>query len=237
MEQVSQNVQDDDIRNNSGKPIVGGNLFRKYLLNGCQEDFERRWSRKESAQAAAVLKPGNHKTAEDASNANGENGEPVLYSDEYYALCKVRRQGLGLVRFMGELFKLVMLTERIMHECIKKLLSKIETPEAEEIESLCRLLTTVGQVLDTPKAKGHMDIYFKRIQILADSPSIGWRIRPKLVYVIELRQRNWRPMNETAGPSTIAQIREHNATKKAAAVQQASKMVPMTRGGRQHDDP
>ncbi|KAG9043102.1 hypothetical protein FS837_010031 [Tulasnella sp. UAMH 9824] len=231
MEQISQNVQDDNIRNNVGKPIVGGHLFRKYLLNRCQEDFERRWSPKESAQAAAALKPTNDKNAEDPSSGNAENGEPVLYSDEYYALCKIRRQSRGLVRFMGELFKLMMLTERIMHEGIKKLLSKIEIPGEEEIESLCKLLTTVGHALDTPKAKGHMDIYFRRIQLLADNPSIGWRIRPKLVYVIELRERNWRPRNATTGPSTIAQIREQDSKKKAVAVQQASKMVPMSRGG------
>ncbi|KAG8912552.1 hypothetical protein FRC00_004274 [Tulasnella sp. 408] len=230
MEQISQNVQDDSIRNNAGAPIVGGHLFRKYLLNICLDNFERGWSRKESAQAAAALKPANDKTAEGPYNANGENGESAVYSDEYYAL-KARRQGLGLVRFIGELFKLQMLTERIMHECIKKLLSKVENPEEEEIESLCKLLTTVGQTLDTPKAKGHMNIYFGRIQMLAANPNIGWRIRPKLVYVIELRKRNWRPRNEVAGPSVIGRIHEQDARKRASATQQASNMVPMTRGG------
>jgi translation initiation factor 4G len=33
MEQISTNVQDDGIRNLEGKPITGGQLFRKYLLN------------------------------------------------------------------------------------------------------------------------------------------------------------------------------------------------------------
>ena len=35
MEQISTNVQDDGIktRNSEGKPITGGQLFRKYLLN------------------------------------------------------------------------------------------------------------------------------------------------------------------------------------------------------------
>ncbi|KAG8988055.1 hypothetical protein FRB90_002993, partial [Tulasnella sp. 427] len=181
MEQISGNVQDDNIRNTQGEPIVGGHLFRKYLLNRCQEDFERGWSQKESAQAAAALKAETDKAAEEASKAGGENGEPVLYSDEYYALLKAKRQGLGLVRFIGELFKLQMLTERIMHECIKKLLSKIDNPEEEEIESLCKLLTTVGQALDTPKAKGHMDIYFGRMQMLADNNNVASRIRYMLL--------------------------------------------------------
>ncbi|KIO20803.1 hypothetical protein M407DRAFT_219700, partial [Tulasnella calospora MUT 4182] len=111
MEQISQNLEDDNIRNLAGEPIVGGHLFRKYLLNRCQEEFER-----------AALKAADDKAAEDASKTNGENGEPVLYSDEYYALLKSKRQGLGLVRFIGELFKLQMVTERIMHECSEEAL-------------------------------------------------------------------------------------------------------------------
>ncbi|KAG8949387.1 hypothetical protein FRC04_008622 [Tulasnella sp. 424] len=235
MEQISVNVQDDSIRNNAGEPIVGGHLFRKYLLNRCQEDFERGWSQKESAQAAAALKAADDKAAAEAASkgGDGEDNEPVLYSDEYYALLKAKRQGLGLVRFIGELFKLQMLTERIMHECIKKLLSKIDNPEEEEIESLCKLLTTVGQALDTPKAKGHMDIYFGRMQMLADNPNVASRIRYMLLDVIELRGRSWRPRNAAAGPSTIAQVREQDAREKAAAAQQASKMVPMSRTGSQ----
>ena len=58
-----------------------------------------------------------------------------MYSDEYYTAQKAKRQSLGLVKFIGEHFKLQMLTERIMHECIKKLLSNVDNPEEEEIES------------------------------------------------------------------------------------------------------
>ncbi|KAJ4487289.1 armadillo-type protein [Lentinula edodes] len=55
MEQISANVQDDGIRNAEGKPIAGGNLFRKYLLNRCQEDFERGWFNKEATAATKVI--------------------------------------------------------------------------------------------------------------------------------------------------------------------------------------
>ncbi|CCO31758.1 Eukaryotic translation initiation factor 4 gamma Short=eIF-4-gamma [Rhizoctonia solani AG-1 IB] len=158
MQRVSPNVQDETIRNSEGQLITGGMLFRKYLLNRCQEDFERGWSAKEAALAATALKAGEDKVAEPASTENGE----LVFSDEYYAAAKAKRQGLGLVRFVGELFKVQMLTERVMHECIKKLLSNAVSPEEEEIESLCVLLKTAGQILDSPKAKNHMDIYFER---------------------------------------------------------------------------
>ena len=156
MEQISPNVRDDGIKNAEGKPIAGGQLFRKYLLNRCQEDFERGWVAKEATAAAAATKASEDQAAKAAAEGN-ENGESALYSDEYYAAQKAKRQGLGLIKFIGELFKLQMLTERIMHECVKKLLGNVENPEEEEIESLCKLLATVGQILDTPKARAHME--------------------------------------------------------------------------------
>jgi hypothetical protein len=79
------------------------------------------------------------------------------------------KNSLGLIKFIGELFKLQMLTERIMHECVKKLLWNVDNPEEEEIESLCKLLTTVGRILDTAKARAHMVVYFSRMKELTSS--------------------------------------------------------------------
>ena len=185
MEQISSTVQDDGIRSTDGKPIAGGQLFRKYLLNRCQEDFERGWSVKEASAKAAESKAADDKAAKDAADkadaAGKGTGEEVLYSDEYYAAQKAKRQGLGLVKFIGELFKLQMLTERIMHECIKKLLGNVENPEEEEIESLCKLLSTVGRQLDTDKARSHMDVYFQRMKELVKSSNITSRMQYMLL--------------------------------------------------------
>ena len=41
---------------------------------------------------------------------------------------KARRRMLGNIQFIGELFKEKMLTEKIMHECIVKLLGNVRTP-------------------------------------------------------------------------------------------------------------
>ena len=180
MEQISSTVQDDGIRNSEGKPITGGQLFRKYLLNRCQEDFERGWFAKESTAAAAATKAKEDEAAK-ASNEKtteaGGDGEVALYSEEYYAAQKAKRQGLGLIKFIGELFKLQMLTERIMHECVKKLLGNVQNPEEEEIESLCKLLATVGSMLDTSKARAHMDVYFSRMKELVKSLSVSSRMQ------------------------------------------------------------
>jgi translation initiation factor 4G len=181
MEQISNKVQDDGIRNQDGKPIAGGQLFRKYLLNRCQEDFERGWIAKEATAAAAASKAMEDEAVKAVNEKKKEAGEGeeevALYSNEYYAAQKAKRQGLGLIKFIGELFKLQMLTERIMHECVKKLLGNVNNPEEEEIESLCKLLTTVGSLLDTQKAHAHMDVYFQRMRELTKSLNVNPRMQ------------------------------------------------------------
>lgn len=63
---------------------------------------------------------------------------------------KARRRSIGNIKFIGELFKLRMLTEAIMHDCVVKLL---KNHDEESLECLCRLLTTIGKDLDFEKAK------------------------------------------------------------------------------------
>ena len=41
VETFSPKVRDHEIKNADGKPIAGGQLFCKYLLNRCQDDFKR----------------------------------------------------------------------------------------------------------------------------------------------------------------------------------------------------
>lgn len=63
---------------------------------------------------------------------------------------QARRRSLGNIKFIGELFKLKMLTEAIMHDCVVKLL---KNHDEESLECLCRLLATIGKDLDFEKAK------------------------------------------------------------------------------------
>jgi translation initiation factor 4G len=95
-----------------------------------------------------------------------------------------------------------------MHECIKKLLGNVENPEEEEIESLCKLLTTVGSLLDTQKARAHLDVYFSRMRELTKNKNVNSRMMFMLQDVIDLRERKWIPRNTVAAPTTIAQVHE-----------------------------
>ncbi|KAF8504688.1 hypothetical protein F5888DRAFT_1903604 [Russula emetica] len=236
MEQTSPKVQDDGIKNSEGKPFAGAQLFRKHLLDRCQEDFERGWVAKEATAAAAATKATEDRAVKEA-NENTKGGDPgeesELFSEEYYAAAKAKRRGLGLIRFIGELFKLQMLTERIMHECIQKLLGNVENPEEEEIESLCKLLRTVGSLLDTIKARGHLDVYFSRMRELTKNKNVNSRMMFMLQDVIDLRERKWIPRNAVAAPTTIAQVHESAAKEKADKEKDAymRQNTSMSRGG------
>lgn len=43
LESMSADIKDENIRDKNGNVVAGGSLFRKYLLNRCQEEFERGW--------------------------------------------------------------------------------------------------------------------------------------------------------------------------------------------------
>lgn len=161
MKRISPEVQDDGYKDMEGKPIVGSQLFRKYLNNRCQQDFKRRWFNK-----AAINIVDETKGTEEAE----------VYTD-CSAAQDAKRRCLHLIEFFGEVFKLQMLTERIMHNCVKELLSNVKYPEEEQVETLCQLLKTVGQLLDTTKVRVLMDAYFVSMKQLGNNPDVSVRMQ------------------------------------------------------------
>lgn len=204
--QISPRFEDDGVKDAKGIPIGGAQLFSKYLLNRCQEDLECRWMARDATAATAAAKAmGDQaaKAADEKSKESSKTGdEIVLHSEEYYAAQKTMRQCLDLVEFIGELFKLHMLTEQIMHECMKKLLEKVENPEEEVIESLCELLATVGASLDTHKAREQMDTYFMRMKELAGGDNVSSRSQDML-QARELFD-HLRPLSSCAGRTLLS---------------------------------
>ncbi|XP_077312123.1 eukaryotic translation initiation factor 4 gamma 3-like [Lithobates pipiens] len=116
---------------------------------------------------------------------------------------KARRRSIGNIKFIGELFKLKMLTEAIMHDCVVKLL---KNHDEESLECLCRLLTTIGKDLDFEKAKPRMDQYFHQMGKIVKERKTSSRIRFMLQDVIDLRLCNWVSRRADQGPKTIEQI-------------------------------
>ncbi|CAG5006013.1 unnamed protein product [Parnassius apollo] len=160
--------------------------FKLLLLNKCRTEFENR------AQAFAAYE------------------DKVLTAEEeekrHLAKCKM----LGNIKFIGELGKLEILAESILHRCIQQLLARRAAAEHhEDLECLAQLVRTCGRVLDSQRGRGLMDQYFARIEMLAGARELAPRIRFMLRDVAELRRGGWMPRAATSaeGPVPIHQLR------------------------------
>uniref|UniRef100_A0A8C7JTG4 Eukaryotic translation initiation factor 4 gamma 3 n=1 Tax=Oncorhynchus kisutch TaxID=8019 RepID=A0A8C7JTG4_ONCKI len=166
--------------------------FRKLLLNRCQKEFER-------DKVDDVVFERKQKELDSAQSSDQER----LRLELEEAKDKARRRSIGNIKFIGELFKLKMLTEAIMHDCVVKLL---KNHDEESLECLCRLLTTIGKDLDFEKAKPRMDQYFNQMEKIVKERKTSSRIRFMLQDVIDLRLHNWVSRRADQGPKTIEQI-------------------------------
>ncbi|XP_068655929.1 eukaryotic translation initiation factor 4G-like isoform X2 [Aristolochia californica] len=162
--------------------------FKRVLLNKCQEEFER--GEREQAEADRV-EEGDNKQSE------GQREEKRI---------KARRRMLGNIRLIGELYKKKMLTERIMHECIKKLLGQYQNPDEEDVEALCKLMSTIGEIIDHPKAKVYLDTYFDRMSKLSTNQALSSRVRFMLKDAIDLRKNGWQQRRKVDGPKKIEEV-------------------------------
>ncbi|XVE76802.1 hypothetical protein DITRI_Ditri13aG0009600 [Diplodiscus trichospermus] len=144
--------------------------FKRLLLNKCQVEFEGGKSEQEEA------------------NKVEEEGEDK------------RRRMLGNFRLIGELYKKKMLTERLMHECIKKLLGEYENPNEKDVEAFCELICTIGKMIDHPRAKVYMDAYFKRMAKLSNNMKLSPKVRFMLMDAIDLRKNKWQRRPKVEGP-------------------------------------
>ncbi|XP_066919987.1 uncharacterized protein [Clytia hemisphaerica] len=166
--------------------------FRKILLNKCQEELE-----KDDIQME-----------QDRSKTFETEKEMKKWKEELDNKLKNRRRILGCVRFIGELFKLKMINEKIMHECILKFI-RVSRPALvdQDLECLCKLISTVGKQLDHEEAKPRIDEYFQRLEKIIEKKKISSRIKFALKDVIDLRSNHWVPRRDEGNPKTVDQIR------------------------------
>lgn len=162
-----------------GKPLSGGVLFRKYLIGRCQMDFEAGWKAREEAVTAAAaksLEDQERLAKAEQDKESGKEAEAAMLSDEYYAAQKAKRRGLGLVQLVGELYKLEMISTKVIRTCLVTLLSNTTDPDEEDIESTCKLLTTVGGQLEA-QAPESMDQVMARLDIIVKLPGTSSRLK------------------------------------------------------------
>ncbi|KAK0088425.1 hypothetical protein PV325_012089 [Microctonus aethiopoides] len=196
--QLCKRLSDEAPNFESPKPTIDGqkaqSTFRLLLLNKCKAEFENRSKASEAFENQDDLGP-----------------------EEEERRQMAKRKMLGNIKFIGELGKLEIVSEPILHKCIQQLLSEKRRrgprgDTAEDIECLCQIMRTCGRILDSDKGRCLMDQYFKRMSLLAECSDLPLRIRFMLRDVIELRRDGWVPRKATSteGPMPINQIRNDN---------------------------
>ncbi|CAO1427783.1 unnamed protein product [Diamesa serratosioi] len=170
--------------------------FLRLLLSVCRDKFENRSQFSEKIYAATV------QTANDC--------EPDDEERKHVAKQKI----LGNVKFIGELFKLDMLSESVLHKMLERLLDKKSRSyptledRCDDIECLSAIFRTCGKNLDTEKSKKLIDQYFDIMEYKSNSSKYPARIRFLLRDVIELRKELWQPRKILCveGPMPIQEL-------------------------------
>ncbi|CCK70065.1 translation initiation factor eIF4G KNAG_0D03190 [Huiozyma naganishii CBS 8797] len=193
---------------------TGPKLVLHYLVVRCHEEFEKGWTDKLP------------------TNPDGSPLEPEMMSDEYYAAMAAKRRGLGLLRFIGYLYRLNLLTGKMMFECFRRLMKDLnDIPSEDILESVVELLTTVGKQFEHDSfstGRGSLsgsvlfDKLFQQLQAVIDEGKISSRIKFKIIDVMELRDdKNWHSEKANQGPKTIKQI--HDEEEKIRASKENSR--------------
>ncbi|CAG0882403.1 unnamed protein product [Cyprideis torosa] len=191
--------------------------FKKLLLNRCQEEFER--IRFDTDYYTMMIYAAETEEEKKELHAKMEDAKRDDSSE-------------GVIFFIGQLFKVGMLTMPIMYQCMEKLLEHWRTTlEEDYIECLCRLLTIIGYRLefyfeaskdDPLRQPLHKTIppnlrqknlqklgpVLQQMKNLSDEEWLSSRIRFCLEDVIELQQNGWVPRarQNTNAPKTIDEI-------------------------------
>ncbi|KAK4397089.1 Eukaryotic translation initiation factor 4G [Sesamum angolense] len=189
--------------------------FKRLLLNKCQEEFER-----------------GEKEEEEANKAEEEGEAKQTAEEREEKRLRARRRMLGNIRLIGELYKKRMLTERIMHECINKLLGQYQNPDEENIEALCKLMSTIGEMIDHPKAKDHMDAYFDIVGQLSNNMKLSSRVRFMLKDSIDLRKNKWQQRRKVEGPKKIEEVHRDAAQERQAQTSRLGRVPNMASSAR-----
>eukprot|EP00105_Crassostrea_gigas_P039442 XP_019923590.1 PREDICTED: eukaryotic translation initiation factor 4 gamma 3 isoform X4 [Crassostrea gigas] len=124
----------------------------------------------------------------------------LFYPIFYISKCFMSKVFL---RFIGELFDLKMLTEKIMHDCLFNLL---KTKDEERLKSVCELFLRFGKTLDTERAKPRMDQYFNQMDKIIQEKKTSSRVRFMLQDVIDLRKCKWISNSKNTNSKTKTQF-------------------------------
>lgn len=165
----------------------GRNWFKHELLTMCQEVFESR------------------------TNPTDFQGLSLEKLEAKRVLLK--KKTIGNVRFIGELFKVNLISPRIVLNCINELLISQDSDALDEdkLEGACVLLTTGGMMFERSSLREHTDGCIGKMKQIIQLPNLPARFRFLLMVnfrqnVIDARKAGWEKTNVDT-PRKVEEIR------------------------------
>lgn len=159
--------------------------FKRVLITKLQVEFEQNVANKDTVEAALIPLNQQLKVCEENGNSAGVNETKAQIAGEE---SKIRRRLVSTVRFIGELFKLDLLTTKIMNVCIKSLIASCND---EKLECVCKLLKTIGEKLDRTPIKStnvkqeyfNLTMYMNELKAIADHKIPNVKVSTRIKYV------------------------------------------------------
>lgn len=193
------------------------NSFKRSLLNQCQDEFNKQdifedWKKEKAAYEGEKEK---------LTEAERKEKEEELN----FRKIKIKKQMLGNIKFIGQLYKKGLLKEKIMRHCISSLLKLEEdkifqskNPEfkdtgdtdldEEDHEALGNMFATIGKTIDTPQARYFMNVCFTKMTKFSDDKTLTSRVRFMYKDLIDLRDSGWIPRRKEEKAKTLDEIRK-----------------------------
>lgn len=188
------------------------NSFKSILLNKCQDEFNKQdiyaeW-KKEKKEFDKIM------------GTLSKDVREVKKEDLMFRRMKIKKQMLGNIKFIGELYKMTMIKEHIMHFCVRALLKfnctkdgnlfEMEDDEMDEEdhEALCNLFITIGKTFDVDNNRLTVNIYFKKMIVLSVDNQLSSRYRFMYKDLIELRANRWKSRRQEETAKTLTEIRK-----------------------------
>lgn len=202
------------------------NNFKNLLVNKCQNTFfKKMYSDIEDLEER-------EKQIEECTNMTKKRELFEILDDEKSLS---RKRSVGNVKLIAELYKLTMLTPKIIFSCFKYLL---EQEHEDYIEYLCTLITNIGYTLSLSIQGSRLEQFnsvFKSLDEIYNQETdleVSARVRFMILDLLDLRKNNWISSKTMNGPKTIAQFHEDSNRQQQQLKEMNAKKKSMFLGGK-----
>jgi len=211
--------------------------FRARLLSTCQQEFSKTTQYDKSYYALEEERAHCYKTRDTLTETEFVNRITDIEEKQF----KLKRRILGNTRFVGELYKVGLVTTNSISSCFAELLG---TPgnwkpvnDEQVILCLCHLITTTGEKLDQKsandaKSRAKLNDTYDRMRALSRDKSLNSRMRFSIEEVLNLRENKWQKRRAEEGPLKISEIHQKIVEEEARQQQEAQHTHHGSRGSK-----